>query len=514
MKRGQLYAQALPDAVTLYWRKPKNAPIQAEYDIFLDDQRVGSAYRTHFTLEHLEADQVCQLEVKLDGQSLGAIRTRTRPAFHRLDVRGFGVFGDGNTMDTAALQKAIDACGPEDEVYLPAGVYRTGALRLHSDMALHLDEGAVLQGTDRPEDYLPRIHSRFEGIEQECYSSLLNLGELDHASGPNCRNVLIYGRGIISSGGQVLARRIIELERERLRDYLSENAELVASCENDHTIPGRVRPRLINLSNCENVRITGLTLKNGASWNVHMIYSRDIVTDHCTFISEGVWNGDGWDPDSSERCILFGCRFRTGDDCVAIKSGKNPEGNRIARPSKAIRVFDCSCGLGRGVCVGSEISGGVEDVKIWDCDLTRSLFGLQIKGTKKRGGYVRNIEVTDCTLPRVSVHAVSYNDDGVPADSPPVFQGFRFERLRFTGQALDHAGGWSEVPPIELVGFDVPGYEMRDVTVRGCVLPSDGQPVILRHCANISMERLDCDTEHQPDISANGKEQEYGTNGH
>lgn len=512
MKCGQLYAQALPDAVTLYWCKPKNAPIQAEYSIFLDGQQVGSAYRTHFTLEQLEPDRFYQLEVKLNGQSLGTIRTRTRPAFHRLDVRSFGASGDGKTMDTAALQKAIDACEPEDEVYLPAGIYCTGALRLHSDMILHLDEGAVLQGTDRPEDYLPRIHSRFEGIEQECYSSLLNLGELDHASGPNCRNVLIYGKGTISSGGQVLAQRIIDLERERLRDYLSENAGLVASCENDHTIPGRVRPRLINLSNCENVRITGLTLKNGASWNVHMIYSRDIVTDHCTFISEGVWNGDGWDPDSSERCVLFGCRFRTGDDCVAIKSGKNPEGNLIARPSKAIRVFDCSCGLGRGVCVGSEISGGVEDVKIWDCDLVCSLFGLQIKGTKKRGGYVRGIEATDCALPRLSIHAVSYNDDGIPADSPPVFRAFHFERLRFTGRALDHAGVWSKVLPIELVGFDVPGYEMRDVTLRDCVLPSEGQPIILQHCANISMEYLECDTEHQPDISTSGKEQEYGTN--
>lgn len=91
-----------------------------------------------------------------------------------------------------------------------------------------------------------------------------------------------------------------------------------------------------------------------------MIYSRDIVTDHCTFISEGVWNGDGWDPDLSRHCTLFACRFRTGDDCVAIKSGKNPEGNTIALPCRAIRVFDCSCELGRGVCVGSEMSGGAE----------------------------------------------------------------------------------------------------------------------------------------------------------
>lgn len=492
MEYGQLYHQALANTLTLYWRKPKNAPAQVEYVVLLDGQQVGVTSRTHFTAEQLEPGRTYCAEVRLDGQTLGRCCAQTRHITQRLDVRSFGAVGDGMTIDTAALQRAIDACGPKDEVYLSAGIYRTGALRLHSDMTLHLDACAVLQGTDVPEDYLPRIRSRFEGIEQECYSSLLNFGVLDHSDHPNCRNVLIYGEGTIASGGQVLAQRIIDLEREQLRDYLAENAAMVASCENDRTIPGRVRPRLINLSNCENVRITGLTLKNGASWNVHMIYSRDIITDHCAFISEGVWNGDGWDPDSSEQCTLFACRFRTGDDCVAIKSGKNPEGNVIARPARAIRVFDCSCDFGHGICIGSEMSGGVEDVKIWDCDLENSLFGLEIKGTKKRGGYVRGVEVTDCILPRLSIHAVTYNDDGVPAKHPPELHDFQFERLHFTGRSLDHAGVWSSVPPVELVGFDIPGHEVWDVVLRNCVLPAGGQNIVLQHCKNISMEHLCC----------------------
>ena len=140
------------------------------------------------------------------------------------------------------------ACGPGDAVYLPAGTYLTGALRLHSDMELYLDEGAVLQGTDRIVDYQPRIPSRFEGIEMRCYSSLLNLGQMDHAGDYTCANVVIRGKGTIASGGKALADAIIADEREHLKDYLAENAQLVQSCENEDTLPGRVRPRLINIS--------------------------------------------------------------------------------------------------------------------------------------------------------------------------------------------------------------------------------------------------------------------------
>lgn len=322
----------------LYWEKPRDAAGKELYTVLLDGRAAGQTDRTHFTLEHLRPNTDYRAEVRRGDALIGHTSLRTEPTRRRLDVRTFGAAGDGKTMDTAALQSAIDWCGPEEEVYLPAGIYRTGALRLHSGMALYLDEDAVLQGTDCPEDYLPRIPGRFEGIEQECYSSLLNLGELDHAAGSNCRDVLIYGRGTIASGGQKLALAVIESERERLRAYLAANAALVAACENDHTIPGRVRPRLINLSNCENVRITGLTLQNGASWNVHMIYSRNIVTDHCVFRSEGVWNGDGWDPDSSEDCILFACRFFTGDDAVAIKSGKTRRATLSTGPP-GISVF-------------------------------------------------------------------------------------------------------------------------------------------------------------------------------
>ncbi|MBQ2803095.1 MAG: glycoside hydrolase family 28 protein [Lachnospiraceae bacterium] len=425
------------------------------------------------------------------------LKLRTKAAKKRLDVTKapYNAVGDGKTMNTRRLQQALDDCREDEEVYLPRGSYLTGALRLHSNTELYLEEGAVLQGTDVVADYLPKIKSRFEGIENESYSSLLNMGELDHEGGYSCQNVVIRGKGTIASGGRILAERVIALETEYLKDYLAELGDRIKECEKPETIPGRVRPRLIQMSNCQNVVISGITLKNGASWNVHMIYSDNIVTNNCTFISENVWNGDGWDPDSSTNCTLFGCTFYTGDDSVAIKSGKNPEGNLINRPTKHIRIFDCKCALGHGIAVGSEMSGGIEDVKIWDCDMRNSLCGIEIKGTGKRGGYVRDIQVRDCKVSRIMFHSVAYNDDGIGAKKPPVFENCIFEGLQITGSCYDnHTKERRTCDVIELCGFEKPGHELKNIVFREISLGEKGQrskqTISLGVCEDITFEKI------------------------
>ena len=246
----------------------------------------------------------------------------------------------------------------------------------------------------------------------------------------------------------------------------------------------------------------GLDCANGASWNLHMVYSDQIVTDHCVIKSDGVWNGDGWDPDSSTNCTIFACEFCTGDDAVAIKSGKNPEGNIIDRPTKHIRVFDCHSGFGHGICIGSEMSGGVEDVKIWDCDMAVSTSGLEIKVTKKRGGYVRNVEVRDCTLSHVMVHSVGYNDDGIGAPVPPVLEDFRYNRVTLLGRYIDHDHVWHTCPAIELKGFDVPGYEVKNICFKDVVLEDNGGPeqnIRMQYCRNVSFENITVRSGVQPE---------------
>lgn len=483
------------DSITLYWRKPFYET--GNYTLKLDGKPVGETEKTYYYFTGLDAGRSYRLGVRCR-EAKAELEVCTAVAKRYIDVTSAPYFalGDGETLNTAALQRAIDDCGAGETVYVPSGTFRTGALRLHSDMELYLEEGAVLQGTDQPEDYQPKIWRRFEGIEQECYSSLLNLGDLDNAGGYSCKNVTIRGNGTIASGGKRLAQRVIALETQRLKAELEANPDRVLECEKPETIPGRARPKLVNISNCQNIVLSGVTFRDGACWNVHMIYSDDIVTEGCTFYSTDVWNGDGWDPDSSTNCFLFHCMFYMGDDSVAIKSGKNPEGNRVARPAEHIWIFDCKCAFGHGIAIGSEMSGGVRDVDIWDCDMGKSMYGIEIKATKKRGGYVRDVHVRDSVAARVLFHAVGYNDDGIAVPTPPVFENCCFERVRILGAYFDDHAAWRECEALELIGFEEAGYALKNITLRDVCIGShhhcSRHGISLQYCENITLERISC----------------------
>lgn len=228
---SNLRAEAATDSITLYWERPEGC-FGTQYQVFLGETLVGSTQKTHYTISDLKADTSYEITVtgvyelqtsseqkkeniknekdELRQQTIQTITVHTAKRTITIDItkEPYSAVADGETLNTKAIQSAIDDCPEGGCVYIPAGVFMTGALRLHSDMELYLAEGAVLQGTSNPEDYLPRIWSRFEGTEMECYSSLLNLGVLDpegmhradYDSTFACKNVAIRGKGTIASG--------------------------------------------------------------------------------------------------------------------------------------------------------------------------------------------------------------------------------------------------------------------------------------------------------------------------
>lgn len=489
------------DEITLWWESVPEIPTGGAYAVLVNGVLHGKTTKTHYELKNLTpvtTYATCVLLVDGEGKpvkKVGKASVRTPKRKKRLDVTKAPYFAKGNgvTLNTAALQRALDDCKPNQAVYFPKGVYLTGALNVHSDTEIFLEKDAVLQGTGNVEDYLPKRKSRFEGLERECYSSLLNVGELDGRAGYTTKNVAIRGGGTVSGCGELLAWAIIDAERERLKDFLKQNAEYVKTCENENTLPGRARGRLINISNCQNVVMSGVTMQYGPAWNIHMVYSKDITTCGCKIISQGVWNGDGWDPDSSENCAIFNTEFYTHDDAIAIKSGKNPEGNLIGRPTKNVYVFDCR---GRNcVAIGSEMSGGIDGVYIWDCDFSVSYSGLQIKTMRKRGGYVRNIRVRNCNFASVSIQTeLTYNNDGESALTLPKIEDVSFKNVLLTGVRTYADGKTENLDCLELCGLKEEEYHLENITLQDVRIRAreDGteHTFKIKNVKNLTMERI------------------------
>ena len=488
------------DEITLWWQEENFSETGLRYECFLNGKRHGETNKTHYTFCGLQADETYQITVQiLKGENL--LRTeklllKTLPRKRKIDVTKppYSAVGDGKTIVTQALQKALDDCRSGDCVYFPDGEYLTGALDVHSDTEIYFEIGATLQGTEDEKDYLPKVKSRFEGTERECYRSLINIGTLDHTAGYTTKNVVIRGKGRIYGGGAGLAKRITKVEKERLQEFLKANADYVKTCENENTIPARARGRLININNTENVVLSGLALGYGASWNIHFVYSKNIITYGCSISSQGVFNGDGWDPDSSENCVIFDTVFDTHDNAIAIKSGKNPEGNEIKRPTKNVYIFDC-----RGkndFAIGSEISGGVDGVYVWDCHFFDS-WGINIKTTPLRGGYIKNVRVTNSEMSSITVRTrFPCNDDGDGAGYLTELRDFYFENLHlqgvFTAPYLKE--GKQLIPVISIDGFKG-GEPIKNVTLRNVkILPKENgemQEIKCRNVKNLTMENVE-----------------------
>ena len=485
------------DKIILYWERQEEYAVGCTYCVEYASKTVSTT-KTHYTIckeDGLEGGFVVTVSlVGADGAKIKQLATETvafARAKRRLDVTKAPYFavGDGKTMNTAAIQKAIDDCGKDECVYLPSGTFLTGALNLRSDMELYVEKGATLQGTAVAEDYLPKVKSRFEGIECTCYRSLLNLGEIDHTAGCTTQNVVIRGGGAVLGGGRELMMDIVAKESGMPFGDDTESRKLQRAAWG-------VRGRLLQAANVENIVIENVTIGLGASWNLHFIYSKDIVVCGAKVVSQGVNNGDGIDPDSCENCTVFDCDFNTRDDMLAIKSGKNPEGNIINRPSRHIRVFDCRCEHGQGMAVGSEMSGGVEDVRIWDCQMESSRCGIEIKGSKARGGYVKDVRVYDSAFSILAVRSVDYNSDGASAPNPPVFEDFHFENIVLTGVCVKHNGETWDESAIILEGFDEEGYALKNVKMKDIVIKrrasAPKQNMSLYCVQGLSVENLRC----------------------
>lgn len=468
------------DSLTLVWDKPLDYAEIAGYIVFQDEKKIARTNhnKTHFTVKDLSPDTTYEFRVEavsehksnktessptlsVKTKSLGALIDVTKPPYCA-DITG-------QKLSTSSIQKAIDDCSYGGTVLIPKGtVILTGALELKSDMTLCVD--GLLKGSLDPDDYIISkeyrgvypgsvnkdglILTRYEGWEMYCYRSLINAGYLnaDNRMEMTCENLRICGEGTIYGGGNELGTAMKKLyaDKEKYPEYVS-----------DGMGGRRTRGRLLGLIQCKNVHLTGINIENPSCWTVHMIYCDTVTTHGVSIKTRGIDNGDGWDPDSSRNMMIFDTTFDTGDDCIAIKSGKNPDGNLVNMPTKNVRIFDLKMLGGNGMAIGSEQSGGVEGVYLRDCVIQDTNYGLELKAHNSRGGYIKNLRMVDCEINKFRAHSVNYNADGIPALTLPYFKDIVIKNTVIAG----------DYRAVELIGFTKEGQpEITDHYVQEVLL--------------------------------------------
>ncbi|WP_345948139.1 glycoside hydrolase family 28 protein [Mucilaginibacter sp. PAMB04274] len=438
------------NSVSLLWDKQYGNSTTV-YEILVNGKINGSTSKTNYTVSNLLPASLYSVTIRIKQDKALAsntIKFKTASKGKIYNILDYGAKSDSANANTRAIQAAINACTKGGTVYIPKGTFVSGALFLKSDMTLFIETGGTLKGSVAVEDYLPMIPNRFEGWEMKTYASLLNAGTLNRNGTYNVKNLRITGGGTISGGGRPLGEAMIKASGMRSRG------------------------RLICLMNCQNVSLSGLTITEPPSWTIHYIYSDNITCEGLNIVTFKIRNGDGIDPDSSTDSYIFNCTFDTGDDCIAIKSGKNPEGFWVGKPTKNVRITDCDFKRGHGISIGSEMSGGVSDVLVQDCKAGALLHGMQIKGTKERGGYVKNVTVADCQLLQITVFsAVNYNNDGEAAPEPPTFENFVFKNI-------DLSAASAKEPAININGFKDPAHRLKNVTFLNIKMPERAKVIV------------------------------------
>lgn len=421
-------------------------------------------------------------------------RTVRAPRFpaRTFDITRHGAKGDGTTLDTAAVADAIAACAAAGggRVVVPAGTFLTGAVHLKSNVELHLAAGATLLFSTDPAHY-PMVFTRWEGVE------LINYSPLVYAY--KAKNIAITGAGTLD--GQGSARHwwswkgpwggTIEYGwREGMPDQRKSRAVLFQMAEDRVPVEKRVfgdghylRPPFIQPYLCENVLIEGVRIRRSPFWNVHPVLCRNVILRGLDIMGHGP-NNDGTDPESVDRMLIEDCSFDTGDDCIAVNSGRNEDGRRLGVPSQNILIRNCRMRQGHGgITVGSQISGGARWVFAENCRLDSPdlWYAIRFKNNALRGGLLENFHYRDIEVGQVGRAAIACDfnyEEGANGRFKPVLRNINIQRLRAASatRVLDSQG--------------LPGAPVTDIALRDCSFDGVSQPSVIRHTERVTLANV------------------------
>jgi unsaturated rhamnogalacturonyl hydrolase len=410
------------------------------------------------------------------------------PVFPRRDfkITEYGASANSTTDCTASIRKAIDACHAAGggRVVVPAGVFLTGAIHLKSNVNLFISEGATLKFSADPANYMPVVFTRFEGTECMNFSPLIYAFEQD--------NIAVTGPGTLDgsasdanwwgwykqqgSGVEAPARADVR----RLLDFGERGVPVAERVFGQGHF---LRPNFIQPYRCHNVLIDGITIRNSPMWEIHPVLSTNVTVRAVRIISHGP-NNDGCNPESSRDVLIEECVFDTGDDCIAIKSGRDNDGRRVATPSENIIVRNCTMKDGHGgVVMGSEISGNIRNVFVENClmDSPNLDRAFRFKSNARRGGTVENVFVRNVDIGRVAEAVLTidflYETGAVGQYKPKV-----------RNVVLEHVTSAASPRVMWIVSF--PGALIEDIQFVNCTFRGVEATEVLQNVGSISFKNI------------------------
>ena len=401
------------------------------------------------------------------------------PTFPQRDfeITRYGAVADGRTKATAAIRAAIEACHQAGggRVVVPAGTFLTGAIHLKSNVNLHLAEGATLAFSTDPQDYLPAVFTRWEGMECMGYSPLIYAFEQE--------NIAITGSGTLEGraanenwwswkGAAEDGWKPGMPRQHEARKKLFDLAEAGVPPEQRQFADGSyLRPMFVQPYRCKNVLIEGITLRNSPMWELHPVLCTNVTVRRVQIYSHGP-NNDGCDPESCKDVLIEDCLFDTGDDCIAIKSGRNNDGRRLAVPAENLIIRGCKMKAGHGgVVIGSEISGGCRNVFAENCEMSSPELdrAIRFKTNSHRGGLIENIYIRNVRVGQVKqavILADFFYEEGDTGKFDPILRNVVVENV--TSGKSQHAlflRGYERTPigHIKLINCRFEGVQKASV---------------------------------------------------
>lgn len=412
-----------------------------------------------------------------------------------------GAKTDGKSLNTQLINSTITRLSEAGggTLFFPSGTYLTGSIHLKSNITLELEAGATLLFSTNFDDFLPFVEVRHEGVMMKSFSPLLYAVDAE--------NITIKGEGTLDGQGKAwwdeFFKVLIDLRDNGVRDVnkyqpmwdkANDMKAIKAETNEDwHKTADRrfFRPPFIHPVRCKNVRIEGVKIQNSPFWTVNPEFCDNVTVKGITIHNVPSPNTDGINPESCSNVHISDCHISVGDDCITIKSGRDLQARKLAKPCENITITNCTMLSGHGgVVIGSEMSGSVRKVTISNCVFDGTDRGIRMKSTRGRGGIVEDIRVSNIVMNNIRKEALVFNlkysrmPEEPKSDRTPVFRNIHVSGVTVVGVQT----------PIMIVGLEE--APISDIVLRDIHIKDAKQPCVFKDCKNIKMD----------DVVVDGKE--------